>query len=146
MSALSRALAAALCPALALLAAAGCRSDDKPKTYPVRGKIVYKGAGEPAHLAGGTVMLEPVADPKAAQVRGDINDDGTFAVGSIIDSKSVSGALAGEYRVRIELPEGGRRAARARIDPRFLKYDTSGLSLTVATGKNDVTLEVEGPR
>jgi hypothetical protein len=142
-----RPLVGTVCAALAVLAA-GCAAEGKSKTYPVRGKIVYKGTGQAAtQLAGGYVVLEPVGDPKSTQVRGVIDDDGTFSLGSVIDSQSVGGVLPGEYRARIQLADGGRRpASRGPIDPRFLSYDKSGLRMVVKAETNHVTLEVEEPR
>jgi hypothetical protein len=142
-----RPLVGTVCAVLAALAA-GCAAGGKPKTYPVRGKVVYKGTGQAAaRLAGGTVVLESVADPKGAQVRGVIDDDGTFSLGSVIDNQSVGGAPPGDYRVRIQLADPGRRpAARSPIDPRFLSFDKSGLRVAVKEETNDVTLEVEEPR
>ncbi len=137
------------CVGLVLLAAGCGRSNGKLKTYPVRGKVVIKGTGEPAtRLEGAAVMLEPVADPAGAQVRGEIGDGGTFALGSIIGGQNVGGVPTGEYRVRIALPGGGpRRGVRLPVDAKYLSYDTSGLRVTVAAGTNDdVTIEVEEPR
>src|SRR4051794_3266931 len=94
--------------ALALFGAAGCQSENKSKTYPARGKVVYKGTGENAtRLAGAQVTLELVSDPKSVQVRGVIDDDGTFSLGSIVDGQNVGGAVPGEYRGRIVLSDGG---------------------------------------
>ena len=144
----SRAFVAGVCVALALLAVNGCHSNEL-KTYPVRGIVVNKQTQKAAtQVAGGYVVLEPLFEPKTVQVRGLIDEDGTFSLGSVIDSNNRSGAPAGEYRVRIELPDDGaaRQVARGLIDRRFEQFGTSDLKLTVTAGKNDVTLEVEGPR
>ncbi|HEY1375234.1 MAG TPA: hypothetical protein VGF55_00480 [Gemmataceae bacterium] len=135
--------------AVLALAAAGCQSDHKPKTYPVRGRVVYRVKGEPAtRLEGAAVMLEPVADPKSAQVRGEIGDGATFSLGSIIDGQNVGGAPAGEYRVRIDLPGAApRHNVRLPVDPRFLSYDKSGVRVTIpASTTDDLVIEVEEPR
>lgn len=134
--------------ALSLVGAAGCQTENKPKTYPARGKVVYKGTGETAtRLAGAQVMLESVSDPKSVQVRGVIDDDGTFSLGSILNGQNVGGAPPGEYRGRIVLSDGatGRRA-RPPIDPKFQRYDKSGILVTLSAGKNEVVIEVEESR
>jgi hypothetical protein len=133
---------------LTLLGTAGCQSENKSKTYPARGKVVYKGTGENAtRLAGAQVTLELVSDPKSVQVRGAIDDDGTFSLGSIIDGQNVGGAVPGEYRGRIVLSDGGLgRRARPPIDPKYLTYDKSGIRVTLTAGKNEVIIEVEEQR
>jgi len=134
--------------ALSLIGSAGCQSENKPKAHPARGKVVYKGTGEVAtKLAGAQIMLQPVSDPKSSQVRGVIDDDGTFSLGSIIDGQNVGGAAPGEYRGRI-VPSDGAMGRRGRppIDPKYLTYDKSGIRVTITTGKNEVIIEVEEQR
>jgi hypothetical protein len=145
----SASLASILCAMLALPGAVGCGSG-KLKTYPVTGKVVYKGTGEVAKkLAGGYVIFESVSDPANNNGQGQIEEDGTFALGSVIDGANVGGVLAGEYRVRVVPPKDGesRRTIRGLLDPRFERFDKSDLRLTVKAGNNDdVTIEVEPPR
>jgi hypothetical protein len=135
------------CAALALFAA-GCGAGNEPKTYPVSGKVVYKGKGDAAQLEGGYVILEAVADPAKAVVQGQIDEGGTFALGSVIGGKPVGGVLPGEYRVRVVPPtdEETGRAMRTLIHPRFQSFDKSGIRLTIAADENDVTIEVEPAR
>lgn len=145
VSVLPRVVTAIGFAALVLLGTSGCYSENKPKTYPARGKVVFKGTGETAtRLAGAQVTLQPVSDPKSSQVRGVIDDDGTFSLGSIIDGQNFGGAAPGEYRGRIVLSDGaaGRRA-RPPIDPKYLTYDKSGIRVTLTAGKNEVIIEVE---
>jgi hypothetical protein len=134
--------------ALALLAA-GCGPSGL-KTYPVQGKVVYKGTGELAtRLAGGYVILEPPSGAAPSQVQGQIEEDGTFSLGSVIDGKNLEGAPAGEYRARVVPPRDAesRRPVRGVLDPRFQSFDKSGIRLTVKAGANDnVTVEVDRPR
>lgn len=143
----SRPSVAAGCAAL-VLAAVGCESD-KLKTYPVTGRVVYKGSGEAAvKLAGGSVYLESVADPKNVQATGQIEEGGVFALGSVVHGKSVEDVLPGEYRVRVRPPtnDNTKRPARGLIDPRYQTFDKSGIRLTIAAGANpEVVIEVEKP-
>src|SRR5262245_33427241 len=81
----------------------GCGSD-LAKTYPVKGKVAYKGKGLPiSRLAGGLVYFELASDPNV-KAMGEIEEDGTFTLGSQINGKEAGGAVAGEYRVRVEPP------------------------------------------
>jgi len=131
--------------ALALLAAAGCGAP-KSKAVTVTGKVVYK--GEPAGaLAGGYVCLQSVTDPENKPV-GQIEDDGTFFLATVVGTQNLGGVLPGEYKVRVVPPTStatGKLAAGV-LDPRFVNFDKSGLRLTITEGQNDVTLEVERPR
>jgi hypothetical protein len=132
---------------LAFVGLAGCGGGG-PKTYPVRGKVVYKGTGEAAlKLANGYVILEAASDPGQV-VQGQIDEEGTFALGSVIDGQSVGGVRPGEYRVRVVPPadEDTGKLVRRVLDPRFLSFDKSGIRLTVTAGTNDVTIEVEPPK
>src|SRR5438105_4314064 len=134
--------------ALALLGAVGCQSDRPAKGSPVTGKVVYKGTGEAAtRLAGGYVCLQSVTDPDNKPV-GPIEDDGTFALGTVIGDTNLGGVLPGEYRVRVVPPTSSNtgKLVPGVLDPRFTSFDKSGLRLTIVAGKNDVTLEVERPR
>lgn len=124
----------------------GCGPSEKlPKTYPVKGKVVLKG-GNVRQLVGGYVRLELVSDPKVTAV-GEIEEDGTFALGSFLDGKAVGGVLPGAYRARVELPadEESGRSAKGIIDPRFQSFDKSGLKYTVDPRDNEMTIEVTRP-
>jgi hypothetical protein len=124
--------------ALALAAAAGCGS----KMYPVQGKVVYKD-GQP--LPGGQVIFEP-EDPEAKfSVRGDIQADGTFQMGTFTDD---DGVPAGTYRAAVVPKPSPNPDARPRppppIHPRFGRFDKSGLKYTVPRD-HELTILVEKP-
>jgi hypothetical protein len=128
---------------------AGCRQSDAIKTYPVKGKVVFKGTGEPAaRLAGGYVVFELVTDAGKVFAQGKIEEDGTFALGSIINNKGADGALPGEYRVRVTPPldAENRKPIRGILDPQFQSFDKSGIRQTIVAGVNDFTIEVAPPR
>src|SRR5262245_32242645 len=98
-----RLLTGALCATLTLLGAVGCGSG-KPKAYLVTGKVIYKGTGELAtRLSGGYVCLESPTDVNNKPV-GQIEDDGTFFLGTVIEGTNLGGVLPGEYRVRVVPP------------------------------------------
>jgi hypothetical protein len=132
--------------ALALFAA-GCASG-KPDVATVTGKVVYKGTGEAAtRLARGYVCLESVTDPNNKPV-GEIEDDGTFFLGTVIEGTNLGGVRPGEYRARVVPPENDEtgRLIPNLIDPRFTTFQKSGLRLTIAPGPQDITIEVDRPR
>jgi hypothetical protein len=128
-------------PVMALLAAlalgAGCTSDKTPRTYPVKGKVVYKSNQQP--LTVGTVLFESVSEPKI-QASGEVQPDGTFELASDLGKP---GTVAGEHRVLIQPPvlETGQKPP---VLKRFTSYSTSGLKATVsASGRNELTIQVE---
>lgn len=134
--------------ALVLVLLAGC-GQSGTKVYPVRGKLVYKGKGGVAWLAGGQVHFESVAEPKVT-ASGEIEEDGSFAVWSYVDRKDREGLPAGEYRVCVIPPgrDGDDEAPRrvGLLHPRYQNFDTSKLSVTVTPGANTPTVEVEAGR
>jgi hypothetical protein len=126
--------------ALVLALAAGCGSTN---TYPVRGKVVFKD-GTP--LTGGLILLRPVEEKLQVSVRGDIQQDGSFVLGTY---KEDDGAFPGKYQVAITPPPRPKRRekpiGKAIVDPRFESYETSGLEVEVKRGKNDFKIEVDKP-
>ncbi len=120
-----------------LVLQAGCARDATPKTYPVNGKVIYKGKQQP--LAQGTVLFESVGEPKV-QASGEIQPDGSFELASDLGK---AGTVPGEHRVMIQPPflETGQKPILHR---RFTSYATSKLRVKVnAGGRNEVVLEVE---
>ncbi len=133
-------------PALLLLAAAcGCGGSD-PKTYAVQGKVVYKGqAGNVGQLAGGRVRFQSLTDPAVTGL-GEIEEDGSFALGTFFHDKSLPGVPAGRYKVRLDPPgdDDEGKAQRGLLHPKYLDFDKSGLTFTVPAS-GDLVLEVERP-
>jgi hypothetical protein len=102
-----RAFACGTWPVLLLMAAPGCNAEAMPKTYQVKGKVVYKN-GKP--YPGGQITFSSVADPELRGY-GKIAGDGTFTLATIAHtsrgrSQTLQGVVEGEFRVNI-LP-GGR--------------------------------------
>jgi hypothetical protein len=124
--------------AFILVAAAGCGAGN---TYPVRGKVVFKD-GTP--LTGGLVRFQPVDEKIQVSPRGDIQQNGTFILGTY---KEDDGAIPGKYQVAITPPPRPKQREKPLgkpiIDPRFESYETSGLEVEVARRKNDFTIEVD---
>ena len=123
-----------------VLVAGGC-GDDHPPTYPAGGTVVLAD-GTP--LPGGTIELELVGDASAPNARAKIQPDGRFRLGTY---EETDGAADGEHRVLILPPREARgrtweaeaqRGIRkrvhgsVRIDPKYSRYETSGLRITVS--------------
>jgi hypothetical protein len=83
--------------ALALIAITGCGG--MPRTYPVQGKVVFKG-GKP--VTDGRIQFQSAADPQFKAL-GDIDKDGSFSLTTYIGAKKAQGAPQGPYSVVVEL-------------------------------------------
>ena len=127
---------------LGLLTIAGCRGPAGSTSYPVKGQVQLAG-GEVKVLAGHSLEAALEADSNV-RAYGSIQDDGSFELETLRAGVLQSGAAAGKYRVRVALsdddPEARRRAAEA-LHPRFLPFDSSGLSIQVPTD-TPVTLQL----
>jgi hypothetical protein len=140
------------------MATAGCGPPEFPKTYPLSGTVLLPN-GKP--LQGGKIEFESVVDPDL-RAFGEIEKDGTFARVYTYkpNGREVQGVIAGEHRVRIELPDGdadegggrdpgedgGGAVSRRKpplIDPRYRGFDTSGLKIAVPAPENRVTIRLE---
>jgi len=120
-----------------LVALAGCGGDGSPRTYTVKGKVVYKGSQQPVTV--GTVLFESTSTPKV-QASGEIQPDGTFELASDLGKP---GTVAGEHRVLIQPPilETGQKPIVKR---QYTSFSTSNLKQTVqANNSNNLTIEVE---
>lgn len=116
---------------VALLAALGC-GQDGPKTYPVNGKVVYKGQGDVARLEGSNVHFESVGEPKVTG-SGEIGPGGTFTAWCYLEAKDREGLPAGEYRVCVKpsSDDDGEARRGGPVHPRYTSFDKSGLTVTV---------------
>src|SRR5687767_1161006 len=133
MPSLTSAIAMCLCG----LVLTGCNS--RPPTYPVSGKVVWKG-GEPAReLNGGFVTLDSIELMVSAL--GPIGPDGTFKLGTFEES---DGVPACEYTVAVSRPPALEESgAWIPLPRRYESVGSSDLSLTVEPKDNAVTLELE---
>ena len=143
-----RATVAVLGLGLAVLVA-GCKGDSGPKTYPVKGTVVFKN-GDVSKLAGGFVRLLSVGEPKVAGY-GEILEDGTFGIGSFLDGKPRDGVPEGEYLGRVEPPGFDKLQSddtppppkKGELLPKYRDFQKSGLKYKIAPGENTITVEVE---
>jgi hypothetical protein len=136
-----------------LVSAGGCGGDDGPKTYPVSGKVVVKN-GDVKKLVGGFVYLQSVADSTLVG-SGEINEDGSFGIGTFIKDKPRGGLPEGDYRARVEPPGADQREndddappppKKGDLLPKYQKFDTANLKYTIKAGDNPITVEVEAKR
>ena len=132
--------------ALTFASLAGCEGGG-PKTHPVRGRVELAG-GDVKALAGETVEVEAEGSP-GVRASGPIGEDGTFELGGVYEGQSRMGAAEGKYRARIILdgvdPPTGKTPLRSRkplpVNVRYLKFDTSGLTVDVPAA-GEVVLKV----
>jgi hypothetical protein len=127
---------------VAIAVFAGC-SDGRLKTYPAKGKVLFK-TGSPVHV--GTVELK--SREHGVQARGAIDKDGNFTLTTYADG---DGAIAGVHDcvvvqfVMTEELADFKPSAVGVVHPRFASYSTSGLSVEVkADHVNELKIEVEG--
>jgi hypothetical protein len=116
--------------ALAAGAATSCSSKaEGVKTYPAKGKLLWK--GQPAE--GAVVRLFPVGenDPAALTPTGRVGPDGEFTLTTF---KANDGAPAGDYHFTFIWPSGRGNppnALKDRFKGRFSNPEKSTIKLTV---------------
>ena len=114
----------------ALFLLTGC-SQSGPSVHPVKGQIQLGGDATP--LAGHTIEVALASD-RQVRASGEIRPDGNFQLESLLEGKIRRGALEGKYVARLVLADDDLRhkqATVAGIDPRYLQFESSGLSLEV---------------
>lgn len=124
----------------------GCGSGHPP-TYRAGGKVTFAD-GRP--LPGGWVEFQPVDSQHRVSARGEIQPDGTFELGTFGPR---AGAIEGEHRALVTPPplQGDRddmKSVPLVIDPRFQRFETSGLKYTVtrSASENRFQIQVTPPR
>jgi hypothetical protein len=127
-----------------LVEAVGCGSSTL-QTFPVSGKVVYKGKGNVSQLTGGKVRFRSVSDPNVTGV-GEIEDGGAFTLGTYFQEKGLPGVPAGEYKARVEPPEDDDegKPLRGLLHPKYQDFDKSGLTFTVPVS-GELLIQVERP-
>ena len=109
---------------------AGCGGEDVagPPTMPVKGKIEFTKGGKVQDLANNSIIIEfqSVEQPEL-KAFGEILEDGTFTMTTQVDGKGKPGLVAGPHRVCLNADESAARF----VSPRFLKHETSGITVKV---------------
>jgi hypothetical protein len=114
--------------AVTLVGIVGC-GGGMPRTYPVKGKVVFKG-GQP--VTDGRIQFQATTDPQVKAL-GDIANDGSFSLTTYVEAKNAKGAPAGTYHVVVELE-------------RPTKVVALPSAYTVEPGENDFTIVIEKSR
>ncbi|WP_425617485.1 hypothetical protein NA78x_001163 [Anatilimnocola sp. NA78] len=116
---------------LGAIASTGCSSSGPP-VVPVKGQVNLVD-GDKAALSGHMIELTK-ADDNLVRSYGQITPEGNFELESLIGGEIHKGALEGKYKARVILSDDDpaqRKVARAAINPRFLKFDSSNLTVDV---------------
>ncbi len=116
----------------------GC-SDGRPRTWPVRGTVLFED-GSPVKT--GVIELESIEHQTTAT--GKIGEDGSFILGTF---REQDGAVAGQHRaIVIQLIMGDRTIVHTQdhghpVPVHYATYESSDLRLTVEpTADNNLTV------
>jgi len=127
--------------AVAVLAA-GCSSSNNPKTYPVTGKVTYR--GQP--VTSGIVLLTPENNGHAAT--GSLESDGSFRLTTF---RKHDGAVPGKYRVAVQvfpaegagLPGAEFAGKKPPVPQKYISAASSDLIAEIKAGENNVELPLK---
>lgn len=103
-----------------------------PQTYPVRGRVVYKG-GDP--MAGGVVQFQARSDPRLLTT-GETGADGTFALTTQVGHRKLPGAIAGEHQVTVVPPMPADQSVEPIILPHPYTVEAKDNFFTIEINKN----------
>jgi hypothetical protein len=126
-----------ICLLIGCLGITGCGG----KTAPVHGKLKFKDGSDAAALAGYTVNFESTQGKTSGS--GEVQPDGTFKVSTF---GADDGAVPGAYKVAITPPQSSdpdKPPPKSKIAAKYTDFSSSGLTVEVKPGRNDVTLEVD---
>lgn len=131
-------LAVMLVPAMLL---SGCARVEEPKTYPVRGRVTYRGRP----VTGGLILLVPQEQGHAAT--GELQADGTFRLTTF---RRHDGAVPGKYRVAVQvfptesagLPGAEFGGKRPPIPQKYFDPATSGWIVDIQSGENTLDISL----
>ncbi len=115
--------------ALLAVSLGGCGASS-PKTYPVKGKLVFKG-DDIKRFIGGTIEFVLKDDPNV-RAAGVIEEDGTFSLNTYHDGKKLKGAVPGHYQILVHPPGWGSPLGSA---------DATAL-YNVKPGDNEFTIQL----
>ena len=123
-----------------LALASGCNSGRQTVT----GKVTYED-GQP--VTAGTVIAEATVGGKTVGIQGNIEGDGTFRMGG---GTPGDGARPGTYRVLIQAPSLSdfekSQGKKPALSGKYASFESSGITLDVKPGKNDLPIKVERPK
>ena len=121
--------------AFVLLIATGCGPSGPapPKTYQVRGKVLFQTDGKP--LSAGLVEFQSTTDANL-NGRGELNQEGEYIVQSIFGRTKLEGLAEGTYRVTVVPPQGPDQTGRP--------IPLEGTYEVKPDGPNEFTLTIPG--
>lgn len=93
--------------AAALLLGCGDSGPTPPKTYPVKGRVVYSD-GTP--MPGGSITFLLTSGNPEQSALGDMDSNGEFALRTIFGNKRLTGAVEGTFEVTIQPPLGSSKS------------------------------------
>jgi hypothetical protein len=113
---------------LGLISGCGSEKVEGPTTVPVKGRIEFTKGGKVQDLADRdiTVEFQSVEQPEIKSF-GAILEDGSFTMTTQVNERGKPGVVAGSHRVRLNADESAARF----VSPRFLRYETSGITVKV---------------
>lgn len=119
---------------------AGCsRAGPKPpKTYPVKGKVLYED-GRPY----GPGMIEFRSKSQPIIAIGEIQADGSFTLNTLNDREKLSGAIEGDCVVALIPPQPADRANRKGSVPMPI---TLPETYAIKPQQNDFAITLKGPK
>lgn len=130
------------CVLLFLPLLSGCGG---PLTHPVHGKVVFAGSQQAAReLVSHTVTIETIGVEPGVSGIGVVTENGTFEIGTYdLDD----GAVPGKHRVTLTppLPPVDGPEPPQLIHSRHFAFETSGWEITIESGVNEVSLQVDRP-
>lgn len=124
---------------MTLLGCGGSAKLDGPATVPVKGKVVFTKNGSLAPIVDqqGAIEFESIDQPGIKAI-GDIQEDGSFTLSTLVPGGAKPGAVPGKHRVRLELDE----KAQQYVAPQFLRFDKSGIAVTVAEPQSEIEIQI----
>jgi hypothetical protein len=108
----------------------------------VSGRVILPG-GDVSQLAGHFVEATLEGNPNV-RASGVIATDGSFTLETLHGAAVLKGAQEGKYKLRIlrnEEDDDGKKLRKPPVAPRYLKFETAGLSLNVPTA-TELTLTI----
>jgi hypothetical protein len=125
---------AALLLVLLGIATACQQAPQPPKTYPVKGKVVFLEGGSPAE---GTIEFRSETEPLTALA--EVQADGTFKLNTLWTTSKLDGAVEGEHTVTF-ISGVGKDQGQSTLRPSIAKE-----KYKVQPGDNDIVVKVAKP-
>jgi hypothetical protein len=122
--------------AAGLSAIVGCGGTERPKTIPIKGRVLVDGAepGEFGKLFFTPTQPAPGYDRRPAS--GSFGPDGVYRV---MSWEPDDGLVPGHYTVNVQPSD----ASKSKIPPRFRDSGTSGLEVEVPMDQGEVEFDVK---